>query len=122
MVRAVTSLGNSGLSDWLIQRVSSVVLAAYFAVILVYIIANPGLGHAQWAALFGGTAMRVFSMLALLSLISHTWIGLWSVLTDYVTERLMGPKGNGLRLLLQLACGLVLFFYLIWGIQILWGF
>lgn len=115
-------MGNSGLSDWLIQRVSSVVLAAYFGFLLFYVVTNPALDYPQWQALFQATWMRVFSMLALLSLIGHTWIGLWSVLTDYVTERLMGPKGNGLRLFLQLACGLVLFVYLIWGIQIFWGF
>ena len=30
MVRSVTSFGRSGLSDWLVQRVSGVILLAYF--------------------------------------------------------------------------------------------
>ena len=46
---------------------------------------------------------------------------MWGVLSDYVTERLMGPKGNVLRFLLQLLIGALLFIYLIWGIQIIWG-
>ena len=43
--------------------------------------------------------MRIFSLLALLSLAHHAWIGLWAVFTDYLTERLMGATGNVLRLL-----------------------
>ena len=30
MVTAVTSMGRSGLSDWLMQRVTAVILLAYF--------------------------------------------------------------------------------------------
>ena len=46
---------------------------------------------------------------------------MWAVSTDYMTERLMGAKGNVLRLAFQIACSLVIFVYVIWGIQILWG-
>ncbi|MGB0744865.1 MAG: succinate dehydrogenase, hydrophobic membrane anchor protein, partial [Opitutales bacterium] len=30
MVTAVTSFARSGLADWLVQRISAVILAAYF--------------------------------------------------------------------------------------------
>ena len=59
--------------------------------------------------------------LAILSLAAHAWIGMWAVGTDYLTERMMGSKGNVLRLAFQIACSLVIFIYVIWGIQILWG-
>ena len=121
MVTAVTNLGRSGLSDWLVQRVSAVVLLAYFICILSFLVANPGLGYERWHGFFDHTAMRVFSMLALLSLVAHGWIGMWSVSTDYLTERLMGSRGNLLRGLFQLVCGLVVFTYLVWGVQIFWG-
>jgi hypothetical protein len=38
--------------------------------------------------------MKVFTLMAALSLAAHSWIGLWSVFTDYLTERMLGPKGN----------------------------
>jgi len=121
MVTAVTNFGRSGLADWLVQRISAVVLLAYFLFLLGFLALNPGVDYSRWHDLFQCTSMRVFSMLALLSLVAHGWIGMWAVSTDYLTERLMGPRGNILRGLFQLACGLVVFSYLVWGIEILWG-
>ena len=119
MVRSVTSFGRSGLSDWLVQRVSGVILLAYFLCIGATLLG--GVDYAEWKAMFEGTGMRVFTLLAILSLAAHAWIGMWAVSTDYMTERLMGAKGNVLRLAFQIACSLVIFVYVIWGIQILWG-
>ncbi len=119
MVRSVTSFGRSGLSDWLVQRVSGVILLAYFLYIGAALIG--GVDYLAWREMFAGTGMRVFTLLALLSLAAHAWIGMWAVSTDYMTERLMGAKGNVLRIAFQIACSLVIFVYVIWGIQILWG-
>ncbi len=119
MVTAVTSFGRSGLSDWLIQRVSAVVLLAYF-ITLGFAIGG-GVEYGEWKALFEQTWMRIFSLLAILSLAAHAWIGMWAVLTDYLTERLMGSKGNVLRISAQILCSLTIFVYVVWAIQILWG-
>ncbi|TGD75218.1 succinate dehydrogenase, hydrophobic membrane anchor protein [Mangrovimicrobium sediminis] len=119
MVRAVTSFGRSGLSDWLLQRVTAVILVAYFLCIGASLLG--GVSYAEWKSMFEGTAMRIFTLLAVLSLAAHAWIGMWSVGTDYLTERLMGKTGNVLRLAYQIGCGLVIFVYVIWTIQILWG-
>jgi len=122
MVTSVTSFGRSGLYDWLIQRVGAVVMAAYVIFLTLYIALTPDLTFEQWHALFGQLWMRVFSLATLLSFISHAWIGLWCVLTDYLTERLMGSKATFLRVLAQVVLGGVSLTYLIWGIEILWGF
>jgi len=119
MVTAVTSFGRSGLSDWLLQRVSGVILLAWFLCIGFTLLG--GVDYAGWKAMFEHTSMKIFTFLALLSLAAHAWIGMWSVSTDYLTERLMGRTGNVLRLALQIGCGLLIFVYVIWGFQILWG-
>lgn len=119
MVTSVTSFGRSGLSDWLIQRVSGVILLAYF-IFIVAAVAG-GVDYVSWKALFSQVWVKVFSLMALLSLAAHAWIGLWAVLTDYLTERLMGTTGNVLRISLQLLISLALFIYVVWGVQILWG-
>jgi succinate dehydrogenase / fumarate reductase membrane anchor subunit len=121
MVAAVTNFGRSGTSDWLFQRLSALVLLAYTLFIVWYLLATPDLDYGQWKALFAQTPMRIFSVGALLSTVVHAWIGWWSITTDYMTERMMGPMGNILRWLAQLGCGLLLFTYLIWGIQVLWS-
>jgi succinate dehydrogenase / fumarate reductase membrane anchor subunit len=121
MVTSVTNFGRSGLSDWLVQRVSAVILLAYTVFLAWYLVTTPELDYPQWKALFAQTPMRVFSILALLSVVVHAWIGLWSISTDYMTERMMGDKGNIVRWMVQLGGGLLLFTYLIWGIQVLWS-
>ena len=71
--------------------------------------------------MFEQTWMRVFSLLAILSLAAHAWIGMWSVFTDYLTERLLGSTGNVLRITCQIGSSLLIFVYVVWSIQILWG-
>jgi succinate dehydrogenase / fumarate reductase, membrane anchor subunit len=121
MVTSVTSFGRSGLSDWLIQRVTAVVMAAYSVFIVGYLALNPGLDYSQWAALHQCTPMKLFSFAAIISIAAHAWIGLWAVLTDYVTVRLLGSKATALRLLLQLGMIIVTLAYVVWAIDILWG-
>lgn len=121
MVTAVTNLGRSGLYDWLVQRVSGVVLLAYFTCIGFYIGLNPEMSYQQWQGLFQHTAMQVFSVAAVLSVALHAWIGMWCVLTDYLTTRMLGPKANLIRGIASAVCGVMLFTYVIWGFQIVWA-
>lgn len=114
MVKSMTNFGRSGVSDWVMQRVSAVILALYTLFLVGYVLATPEMGYAQWAGLFEQTWMRIFSMLALLALMAHAWIGVWTVITDYL-------HGTSIRFLAQTLSVLILFVYLIWGIQIFWG-
>jgi succinate dehydrogenase / fumarate reductase membrane anchor subunit len=121
MVTAVTSFGRSGLYDWLIQRVSAVIMAAYVFFLVGFILCTPEMSYQLWSELYGHMAMRIFSLLTLISVTAHAWIGLWSVVTDYITSRLMGAKAMPLRLFLQVLMGLVVVVYVVWGVEILWG-
>ncbi|NIB41361.1 succinate dehydrogenase, hydrophobic membrane anchor protein [Pseudomaricurvus alkylphenolicus] len=122
MVTAVTSFGRSGLYDWMIQRVSAVVMAAYTFFIVGFILSTPEVTYTAWQELYSHLWMRVFSLVTLISLAAHAWIGLWAVLTDYLTTRMMGSKATVLRVLAQMALGVVTVTYTVWGIEILWGF
>lgn len=121
MVRAATSFGRSGVSDWIVQRFSAVILAAYTIFLVGYLMLNPGIDYATWHQLFSCTAMRIFTLLALLSVAAHGWIGLWAVITDYLTERVLGCKALPLRMFILATYAIVTFAYVAWGIQILWG-
>lgn len=122
MVTAVTSLGRSGLSDWIIQRFTAVVLTAYTLFIVGYLVCTPDLSYEQWSNLFEQLWVRAFSLLALVSIAAHGWIGLWGVLTDYVTERMMGGIALVLRMIILGVYALVTVVYLVWGVEVLWGF
>mgnify|MGYP001068347462 FL=1 len=121
MVTTVTSLGRSGLSDWLIARVSAYVMTAYLIFIVGYLMLTPELNYTQWAALNSSLPMRMFSLVTILSIAAHAWVGMWCVLTDYITVRLIGPKATALRIIFQLGMMAVTLLYVVWAIDILWG-
>lgn len=114
MVGNVTSVSRSGLRDWLIQRLSAVILGAYTLFLVVFMLLHCPLQYADWHNLFAATFTRVFTFLALLSLVYHTWIGLWTVFTDYI-------KCSSLRFSLQVLVIIALLAYMVWGIDIVWG-
>ncbi|MDA0795892.1 MAG: succinate dehydrogenase, hydrophobic membrane anchor protein [Proteobacteria bacterium] len=121
MVTTVTSFGRSGLSDWLVQRVSAVVMTAYLIFIVGYLLLNSDVSYQQWAGLHSGLPMRMFSLLTMLSVAAHAWIGMWSVLTDYITVRTIGPKATAIRIFFQLGMIAMILVYLLWAVDILWG-
>ena len=121
MVTTVTNLGRNGVADWIIQRFSAVILAAYTLFIAFFIISQPELDFSTWHTLFSQLWMRIFSLLALLSIAAHGWIGLWGIVTDYLTSRMLGAKGLFLRMLVLSVYAVITAAYLVWGFQILWG-
>ena len=121
MVTNATSFSRSGLSDWIIQRFSAVILAAYTLFILAVLIATPELDYETWRAVLSKNSVRLFSIISLFALCGHTWVGMWTVGTDYLTGRQLGGKGTFIRLIYQSFCVLLIAVYLLWGIQIFWG-
>lgn len=83
MVNSITNLGRSGAFDWMIQRVTAYVLALYTIFLLGFLVTTD-VTFETWSALFDQTWFRIFSLLALLSLGGHAWVGLWTVTTDYI--------------------------------------
>lgn len=114
MVNNITSLTGNGLKDWLIQRVTALFFAVYAVYVLGFLIAHPGLDFTQWRELFQCRVFQVATLLALISVSLHAWIGIWTVTTDYM-------KCTAIRLSVQLSVVLWLLSQLIWGIMIVWG-
>ena len=121
MVSQATSLSRTGVSDWIIQRISALILAAYTLCVFGFVVTNPGLDYATWSAYFDHPAMEVFTMLAIVSTCAHAWIGMWAIGSDYLRAHLIGPAANRLRFIYQIGCVLITIAYLLWGIKIIWG-
>ena len=121
MVTNVTSLGRNGAYDWLVQRISAVILLIYFLFLAVYICIHPDLTYPQWQGLFASNSMRAFTLLALFSLFGHAWVGMWTVYTDYLTKAALGRAATVIRLGFQLFTLFALFAYFVWCVQILWS-
>lgn len=114
MVERVVTGAHYGLSSWLLQRVSAVVMACFALFMAGWLAAHPHPDYAAWANLFSGNAMRTFSLLVLLALYLHAWVGVRDAVMDYV-------KLTWLRLAIYVLVILVLLLYAIWSVQILWG-
>lgn len=113
MGKSVTNFSRNGVSDWLVQRVSAVVLTTYTVVLVWWALFCDG-GFESWHGFMMSTPMKVFSILAVLALVSHAWIGLWAISTDYLKQACV-------RLTFQIVVILALLVYLIWALTIFWG-
>ena len=103
-----------GLLDWLLQRLTAVVMAFYTVAVVVCLLVQAPANHGELRALFGGSLLRVATMLFLLALFYHAWVGVRDIVMDYI-------KSAALRLGLQTLVGVALVFYAIWSVAILWG-
>lgn len=114
MVKTILSVSHQGLRDWIIQRISAVLMGLYSIGLIFYIVSHPGLSFAEWHHLFAQNWVKVATILVIISLLFHAWIGIWTVFTDYVKPFVLRSILNILVLLMLAAC-------LIWGILILWS-
>jgi succinate dehydrogenase / fumarate reductase membrane anchor subunit len=114
MVKSVLSVSHKGLRDWVIQRTSAIIMAAYTIWLTVYLLMHQGISFAEWHSLFSEDGVKIFTVLFLLSLMFHAWIGVWTIFTDYVKPFVLRCILNFLVLLMLFAC----FF---WGLLILWS-
>ena len=127
MVDQVLSLGRSGLSDFVIQRVSAVIMASYVLVLFWFFAANE-MSHQVLANFFLSTPMQIFSTLTILAILAHAWVGLWTIGTDYIRsahlEFIPGLANfsTAIRFLYQVACLLIMFVYLVWAMKLIWQF
>jgi succinate dehydrogenase / fumarate reductase membrane anchor subunit len=103
-----------GLRDWLLQRLTAVVMAGYTLFLIVFLLVRQPRDFATWNAMFSHTWFQVGTMLFFTALIYHAWVGMRDILMDYL-------RATGVRLMAQSLVGIVLLFYLIWSASILWG-
>ena len=113
MVKNVTSLTRSGLRDWLLQRFSAIIIGAYVIFLAGFILLHPHMNFATWGALFNHILMRIITLIVLLAIVLHAYIGMWTISTDYL-------KNTGVRLLFQVVVFVALITFLLWGLMILW--
>jgi succinate dehydrogenase / fumarate reductase membrane anchor subunit len=114
MVKREVVGAHYGLRDWLAQRVTAVVMVVYTVLFLIVLARQPQLDHGHWRALWALPWMRYATVLFILSLLYHAWVGVRNIFMDYI-------KPAGLRLVLHILVILALVWYGAWAVQILWG-
>lgn len=113
MVKRIVSGAHYGLKDWLVQRVTAVVMALYTLFLIGFFLTQP-LSFESWQGLFHGQPMRLASLVFLFSVFIHAWVGMRDIFMDYVHPTVI-------RLALHVAVILALAAYAFWAAQILWS-
>lgn len=113
MVKRVVTGAHYGLRDWLVQRITAVVMALYSLFIVAWILLH-SMSYDAWTGLFASDIVRSFSLLFWLSLFWHGWVGVRDIVMDYV-------RSAAQRLVIHVIVVLTLALYAIWSVQILWG-
>jgi len=114
MVKSVLGVNHQGVRDWLMQRMTAILMVAGVIALIGYLIMHPGLSYMDWHDLFTKGWVKVAALLFILSVLYHAWLGIWIVLTDYV-------KLFVLRLALELIFLLALITCFLAGLLIVWG-
>ena len=103
-----------GMRQWLTQRLTALVMAAYIVVLIAYMIALQPNNQAALRAALSPWWFRIFTLLFFLSLCMHAWLGVRDVLRDYVfNQRLRGY--------MQVVVDILLIIYAVWMGVILWS-
>lgn len=102
-----------GVGSFLLQRLTALVLVVFFAILGVRLLLAGSLDYVAWASIFVPMWMKVLTLLALLALLYHAWIGVKDIWMDYV-------KPVWMRLTLQTLTALWLLACAVWSVQILW--
>jgi succinate dehydrogenase / fumarate reductase membrane anchor subunit len=102
----------SGLGEWLLQRLTALYLAGFSLWLMVRLLLAAPADYAGWKVWFSGGGVRLAFALALMSALLHAWVGMRSVILDYL-------KPVWLRLVAQLLLGVLLVVLALWAAQVL---
>ena len=102
-----------GLKEWIIQRVTAIVMVVFTVVLLVDYCVTGSATYEGWSSLFSNQLMKLLTLLTLFSLFYHAWIGVRDIWMDYI-------KPVGVRLALHIFTIVWLLSCLGWAVQVLW--
>jgi len=103
-----------GIGDWLLQRLTAVVMAVYTVVFVAALLVCAPRTFPAWQEMFASPWMRVATLVFLVALLYHAWVGVRDIIMDYI-------KSTAVRLAAQTLVAVTLVAELAWAIAILWS-
>ena len=77
-------IAHNGLSDWILQRATAVILVLYTLIFTVNLAVVELQGFDSWKSLFESGWMKSLTIAAAISLIYHAWVGIRELWMDYI--------------------------------------
>lgn len=104
---------NNGVYEWIIVRLSAIIIAFYCITLCSFIALTKNLSYTQWYTFFNSNVIKIFNFIILLLVLAHTWIGLRHILEDYI-------KSITLRRFVIGLASMILYIYFLLGTIIIW--
>ncbi|MEP7312919.1 MAG: succinate dehydrogenase, hydrophobic membrane anchor protein [Pseudomonadota bacterium] len=74
----------TGLSAWLVQRVSAVCMLLITLFVLVHFLVDPPGSYLAWHGWVMSPGISVLTLVFFAALLSHMWVGVRDVVMDYI--------------------------------------
>ena len=113
----------SGSLIWHLQRWSAVIIFIYLIYLLSFFISTHQINFEIWNIFVQTLVFKISTSIVFCSIIIHSFIGLWTVGTDYLTPRVLGFINLSLSKIADIsrflfnfffsALGLILYIYLL---------
>jgi succinate dehydrogenase / fumarate reductase, membrane anchor subunit len=114
MVNRQLTGAHYGLKDWLVQRVTAVIMLVYTVGIVAFLLLAHDASFTAWQQLFACTWVKVLTTISLFALLWHAWVGIRDIWMDYLQH-------VGLRLTMHVLTLLWLAGSLVYMIKVVWG-
>lgn len=102
-----------GIRDWLAQRFTAVVMAAFTIAVVVQVLMPGALDYYRWSGIFAQQWMKVLTFVTVVSLLWHVWVGVRDIWMDYIKPVAVRLGLDVLTIAWLVGCAG-------WAIQVLW--
>jgi len=94
------------LKAWAWQRLTAIYLALFLVFLLGKLAMDPPLHYAEWRGWLGESLVSTASLLFVIALLLHAWVGVRDILMDYVKPIALRAALMSLVIVTLLGCGL----------------
>lgn len=124
----------TGIWFFVIQRLTAIILGVFTLVLIVFFVLHTdwgtessdnlvisikvSLSYQEWQTFFSSMFMQLLYALSLISLAAHAWIGLWTIVTDYIRTTVFGKGTEVFRKLILAILALILILYVYLGLSV----
>lgn len=103
-----------GLGSWLAQRLTALLMGAYFVGLALCVLIRGDASYLGWSELFAPLWAKVATLMVIGALLYHAWVGVRDIWMDYIKPVSLRLALHAFTVLWLLACG-------VWAVQILWS-
>ncbi len=115
VVKPVITGAHYGLTDWILQRLTAVIMLAY-SIFFLFVLAAMPHDYETWRMIFHNNFVRAATQLTALAIAYHAWIGIRDVCMDYV-HFVWGRVVAYLLFASWLVACVIYSFMIIWGVH-----